>query len=544
MIANFKKTIIKSSRESIAAAAAIVAFFGILSRLLGVVRDRVLAGQFGAGDTLDAYYAAFRLPDLTFELLVVGALAAAFIPIFSKLIAKEDGHDDACIYASGVLTVIVFSVAVLAVVGMVFAPFFIHIMAPGFPADKMADTVRLSRIMFISPIFLSASAVLGGVLVSFRRFLIYSMAPIFYNIGIIIGAVFFTKYIGLIGLAWGVIFGAILHFVIHIVAVRSVHFRFLFFREMPYRNSDVRKTIALMLPRMFSSASNQLSLLLVTFFASTLASGSVTIFTFANNVQSVVLGLIGVPFALAAFPVLSNKFAIGDTEAFTGVLSQTLRRILYYSVPLSMIFFVLREQIVRIVFGTGQFNLENTIFTYQVLGILCISLFAQSVTPLLARGFYAMQDTKTPFYIALASQILNACMIVVLIRDMKIYAIAIAFSITAVINAGLLFAYLHRSINDGEYRDTLRTFMQILIATFVTVVLTFFARNILGYYLPLRYVWGVLGQLVGAGSVGAISYLFVTAVFGVKEFETIRKKIIIRIFGRTQVASEEQNIAR
>jgi putative peptidoglycan lipid II flippase len=543
MIANFRKFVTQSSRESIAAAAIIVSFFGIASRLLGVARDRVLAGHYGAGNELDVYYTAFRLPDLTFELLVVGALGAAFIPIFSKLISQED-HERACIYANGVLTVVVLAMSLLAGVGIVFAPFFIHIMAPGFPAEKMADTVRLSRIMFISPIFLSASAVLGGVLVSFRRFLIYSMAPIFYNIGIIIGAVFFTKYIGLIGLAFGVIFGSFLHFIIHIIAVRSVKFHFSFFREMPYRNGEVRKTLALMIPRMFSSASNQLSLLLVTFFASTLAAGSVTIFTFANNVQSVVLGLIGVPFALAAFPVLSNKFAIGDTESFTGVLSQTLRRILYYSVPLSMIFFVLREQIVRVVFGAGEFSLENTILTYQVLGILCVSLFAQSVTPLLARGFYAMQDTKTPFYIALASQVLNACMIIVLIRDMKIYAIAIAFSITAVINAGLLFAYLHRSINEGEYRDTLRTFTQIVMATFIAVVLTFIARNILGYYLPLRYVWGVLGQLVGAGGVGAISYLFVTAVFGVKEFETIKKKIIIRIFGRTQVASEEQNIAR
>ncbi len=541
MITNIKKFVTQSSQESIAVAALIVAFFGIASRLLGVVRDRVLAAQYGAGDALDVYYAAFRLPDLTFEILVVGALGAAFIPIFSKLITQED-RERAWECANGVMLVIVISLIFLSIIGIIFAPFFIHIIAPGFPAEKMMETVKLSRIMFISPIFLSASAVLGGVLVSFRRFVIYSMAPIFYNIGIIIGATVFTKYIGTIGLAWGVVAGSILHFIIHVFAAKAVGFQYVY--SSPFRNVDVRKIITLMAPRMFSSASSQLSLLLVTFFASTLAAGSVTVFTFANNVQGVVLGLIGVPFALAAFPVLSNKFATGDIDGFTDVLSQTLRRILYYSVPLSMIFFVLREPIVRIVFGAGHFNLEDTILTYQVLGILCMSLFAQSIVPLLARGFYAMQNTKTPFYIALVSQVVNAIFIISLIRDLRIYAIAIAFSIAAIINAGLLFAYLHRSISDVEYRDTLRTFVQIVIATVMSVVLTFFARNILGQYLPLQYVWGVLVQLVGAGTVGAMSYLFVTAVFGVKEFETIKKKIIIRIFGRLQVATEEQNVIR
>jgi putative peptidoglycan lipid II flippase len=299
-----------------------------------------------------------------------------------------------------------------------------------------------------------------------------------------------------------------------------------------------------MIPRMFSSASNQLSLLLITIFASTLAAGSLTVFTFANNVQSVVLGLIGVPFALAAFPVLSNKYAMGDLQSFAKVFSKTLRRIVYYAVPLSMLFFVLREQIVRIVYGAGHFSIDDTIVTYQVLGIMCLSLFAQSIIPLLSRGFYAMHDTKTPFFIALFSQIINAILIITLIRSMAVYAIAIAFSITATLNALLLFALLHRSIDDHEYKDTLRTFAQISIATFVTIVVTMFVRNYLGNILPLQYVVGVLGQLVIAGSIGSATYIFVTAIFKVREYETIKKKIIIHIFARPHVVTEEQNIAR
>jgi putative peptidoglycan lipid II flippase len=543
MFAFLTKFVKESSRTSITAGAFIVAFFGIASRLLGLVRDRILAAKYGAGDDLDIYYAAFRLPDLMFELLVVGALGAALIPVFSKLIARNDDmRAQNCL--SGVFFTVVVGMVALSIIGIIFAPALIHIIVPGFPAEKMSLTADMARIMFLSPIFLSASAVLGGMLVSFRRFVLYSTAPLFYNVGIIIGATIFAPKYGLGGLAWGVVLGSGLHFVIHVIAMRSAHFSFGLPRTMPYHDRDVREIFLLMIPRMFSSASNQLSLLLITIFASTLAAGSLTVFTFANNVQSVVLGLIGVPFALAAFPVLSNKYAVGDMRSFADVFSRTLRRILYYAVPLSMLFFVLREQIVRIVYGAGHFTIQDTILTYQVLGIMCISLFAQSVIPLLSRGFYAMHDTKTPFYIALASQIMNAFVIIALIRDLAVYAIAIAFTITAIFNAIVLFVVLHRSIDKHEYRDTIRTIVQICIATFVAIIVTIFARNLLGSALPLQYVMGVFGQLIISGTIGGVTYLFVTAIFGVKEYETIKKKIIIHIFSRPHVVSEEQNIAR
>lgn len=542
-MALFRQFVSGSSQRSIAGAALVVAFFGVASRLLGVVRDRILAAQFGAGDVLDTYYAAFRLPDTLFELVVAGALGAAFIPIFSGLLAADE-RNRAWRVAHGVFIAVLGAIGIIAVVLWICAPLFVHAIVPGFDADKATATVQLTRIMLLSPIFLSVSAVLGGILVSFQRFVYNAAAPILYNIGIIIGAKVFVPVIGTPGLAWGVVLGAVLHASMHMIDAYRIGFRVSDIRlASMMHNRDVTKTILLMVPRMFSSASNQLSLLLVTFFASTLAAGSITIFTFANNVQSVVLGLFGIPFALAAFPVLSGSFASGDSEGFNDVLSRTLRRILYYTVPLSAIFFVLREPIVRIVYGAGHFNLADTRTTYQVLGIMCVSLFAQSIVPLLARGFYAMYDTKTPFYIALVSQVINVVVIVVLIRHWQIYAIAFAFTIAAIVNAALLFGYLHRSIGDEQYRTTLRSIIQIATATVGVVAVTVFARNFLGDILPRQYVLGVFGQLVGAGLVGASVYLFVTGIFGMREFETIRKKIIIRIFGQPDVASEAQKIS-
>ncbi len=265
MIARFHKLVTKSSRQSIAAGALIVAFFGILSRILGFIRDRILAGNYGAGDDLDIYYAAFRLPDLAFELLVVGALGAAFIPVFSKLITKSD-QTRAWQSASGVFFMIVGTMFVLSIIGIIFAPALMHVIVPGFPEEKMEQTVELARVMFLSPIFLSASAVLGGVLVSFRRFILYSMAPIFYNVGIIIGVTVIAPRMGLIGLAWGVVLGAFLHFMIHVIAIKKAKFKVIMPRTMIHKNKDVRNVLTLMVPRMFSSASNQISLLLITFF--------------------------------------------------------------------------------------------------------------------------------------------------------------------------------------------------------------------------------------------------------------------------------------
>ncbi len=538
--------IIKANGNSIGAAALIVSFFGVLSRILGLVRDRILAAHYGAGDTLDVYYAAFRLPDLVFELLVVGALGAALIPVFSSINAASKDTQRAWRCANGVLLVLWIAFGFFAVLGIIFAPQLIHIIVPGFPEEKMMQTVKLARIMFLSPVFLSASAVLGNVLISLKKFVVYSAAPLFYNIGIITGVVFIAPFLDSkgfedIGLAMGVVLGAFLHFLVYVVATRSLGFEISSSLEILKRNYDAFRVFKLMLPRMFSSASNQISLVLITFFSSALAAGSLTSFNFANNIQSSVLGLIGFPFALAAFPALSAAYAEMNYTNFSLIMSKTFRRILYYVVPLSAILFILREQVVRVVFGAGHFDLEDTILTYNILGILCVSLFAQSIIPLLARGFYAMHDTRTPLYAALSSQLLNVTIIFLFIREYELSAIAVAFSATAIMNATILFILLSQKNKELKYFRVAGTLFKILLASGFSLITTYYSRNFIGELFLLDRVWQVLMQLIIPAGIGLFFYVLVTALFKMDEFETIRKKIIIQIFGRPQVATEEQN---
>ncbi len=225
------KIIFKQKVNSIAVAAVLVAASSLISRLLGVLRDRILAGQFGAGEQLDIYYAAFRVPDLLFNLVVLGALSAGFIPIFSGLVKNfndpknDEENKHAWLLASNVINLLSIFLVILSLLGVLFAPLLVRLITPGFSEEAKNSTAALTRIMFLSPLFLGISGVLGGILQSFRRFLIYSLAPIFYNLGIIAGALWFSGWWGLSGLAWGVVLGACLHMLIQIPAVCALGFR-------------------------------------------------------------------------------------------------------------------------------------------------------------------------------------------------------------------------------------------------------------------------------------------------------------------------------
>ena len=526
--------------QSIGTAALIVATAGIASRILGLVRDRILASRFGAGDLLDVYYAAFRIPDLIFDLLVLGALSAAFIPVFTHLLTHQQ-KDSAWRLASGVLSILVLVVIVVSAICALFAPAIVHIIVPGFTEEKLTLTALFTRIMFLSPLLLGISAVFGGILVSFKRFVVYALAPMMYNIGIIIGAVFLVKIVGPSGLAWGVVLGAFLHLLMHYPATRHLGFRYVPIFQKAYKDSNVRRVIILMVPRIFGTASNQIGFLIIAFFASTLASGSISVFSFANNIQSVVLGLVGIPFAVATFPTLSALRAKESNVEFVHIVSCTLRRILFYVVPLSILLIALRAQIVRVVLGSGNFDWEDTIMTFQVLGILSISLFAQSTIPLLARTFYAMHNTKIPFYIALFSQIVNIGIVILTIQSFGILGVAAAFSFASIVNMTLLLIVLHTKLHTLDGRQIIITMGKISFAALIATLAIQTSKHLIGGNIQLDTFFAVFVQLIVSGSVGIAAYLLVSYFLNIEEFQTLRDKLLVRHFGRVPVAVEDQS---
>ena len=544
------KRLFNGEINSIILAALLVGGSSFISRLLGIFRDRILAGQFGAGDTLDIYYAAFRIPDLIFNLLVLGALSAGFIPIFTSLIKSPlekikslsggDDYKEAWQLANNILNILGFSLLILCGLGVIFAPQIMHLITPGFSREKMDLTVSLSRIMFLSPIFLGISSVFGGILQSFKRFFVYSMSPIFYNIGIIIGALYFVPIWGIYGLAWGVVLGAALHMAVQIPALARLGFKYRFKFEI--KNPNVNKIWLMMVPRTMSLAISQLNLLVITAVASTMSSGSLAVFNFANNLQSFPVGIFGISFALAAFPALSASAF--DKKKLVEDLSLTVRQILFFIIPSTIILLALRAQIIRVILGTGKFDWQDTISTINTLGFFAISLFAQALIPLLIRVFYARHDSKTPFFIGLVSALINIFLSIKFSSGMGVAGLALAFSISNVINLILLWAWLNVEIGKiDEFKIFISTVKFSLAALSCGLAIQG-VKLIIGNNIDMTKFLGVLTQGIIAGLAGILIYLFVCFILRSEELFNFWSSLKRRLAGVKKIETPDRGEAR
>jgi putative peptidoglycan lipid II flippase len=524
--------------RSVLSAAFVITLAGLASRFLGLIRDRLLASSFGAGDTLDVYYAAFRIPDLIYNLLILGALSSALIPVFISLIS-QDREKEAWGLINGIMNILFFSVILISVIFFLFTPFIMQWLTPGFSPEKMAAVVSFTRIMFLSPIFLGISGIFGGILTSFRRFLVYSIAPVFYNIGIIIGVIFLTRILGTIGLAWGVVLGSFFHMLIQYPAAKKLGFRHSWMFFQSWKNAQVRKVFRLMLPRTLGIAVSQINFLVITIFASTLTSGSLAVFTFAQNLQSVPLGLFGISFAIAVFPLLSSLAAKEEKANFIKTFSVTLRQVIFFVIPLSAFIFVLRAQIVRVVLGSGKFDWEDTILTFQCLGIFAFSLFAQSAIPLFTRAFFSFHDTKTPFYIALVSEAINISLVIFLIEKMAVIGLALAFSIGSVIQALILFFVLRKKYAIRDDKNIIRSLAKIITASFFFALTIQIFKNLTDHWVDIDTFLGIFIQLSVSSICGLAIFILSCYLLKLEEFFNFKDSLTKRIFKDRQVIAED-----
>ena len=513
----FLRKLINHPINNITAAAALVALFSVASRFLGVVRDHILAGSFGAGAELDIYYAAFRIPDFIYNLVVLGALSAGFIPVFSEMIRRSEivpGEKEKMLrLASNVFNALLLLIVFLSVLGIIFAQALTAWVAPGFSAAAKAQTAYLTRIMFLSPLFLGMSGVLGGILQSYKRFFIYSLSPIFYNLGIIFGALFLVRFFGLAGLAWGVVLGAALHWAVQLPAVWRLGFRYRFFLD--WRDQGLRQIAGMMGPRTLSLAISQINLLAMTALASSLDSGSLAIFNLANNLQSFPLGVFGISFAVAAFPFLSENAY--KPEKLKARFSSTIRQILFFIIPASVLLITLRAQIIRIVFGSGQFNWQDTVLTMNTLGFFALSLFAQAVIPLLVRVFYARRDSLTPFYLGLFSVAVNILLAWYLRPYFGVAGLALAFSVASIVNFLSLWICLYFQVGSLDLDKILISVLKFSGAAIGAGAVVQILKVAVWPFIDMTTFAGVFIQLSVCAAGGIVAYLVLCRVFKSEE---------------------------
>jgi putative peptidoglycan lipid II flippase len=347
-------------------AAYLLAFFTFLSQVLAVVRDRILAGTFGAGPVLDVYYASFKIPDTVFVSLASLVSASIIIPF---IIEKEKESKEALkkflnsIFSSFSVLLIVSSFIIFC-----FTPQILRLLFPDFFVDfRGQEAVFFTRIMLIQPILLGLSNFISGAVQSRGRFFAYALSPLFYNFGIIAGVVFLYPVLGNVGLAWGVVLGALLHLLIQLPAVHSIQLIPHFSKDIDFKN--ILKVFRLSLPRTVALAANNLSTLVLISMASSLGLGAIAIFTFGWNLQSVPLAIVGASYSMAAFPTLARLFSEKNEEKFVEILRSSVNHIIFWSMPFLSLFIVLRAQIVRVILGSGKFDWEDTRLTAATLAI-------------------------------------------------------------------------------------------------------------------------------------------------------------------------------
>jgi putative peptidoglycan lipid II flippase len=496
---------------SLGKAAAFIGILSLLSRLLGFYRQYLFASSFGLSDTLDIYIAAFRIPDTIFNLLILGTLSAAFIPVFSQYYLKN--KQQAFEIANSILNFSFLVMLVICGVAFIFASPLTHLLVPGFDPDKLQQTVFLTRILLVSPIIFTISNIFSSILLSFKRFIAVNIAALFYNAGIIFGLIFLYPNWGMAGLGIGVIIGALLHALIQLPELIHQGWRFSFILKL--KSDGVKKILTLFIPRIFGLDISFVSLLIASFIGSYLAEGSIAAYTLANDLQALPIGIFAISTATALFPLLSENFAKNDHESFIKNLERGMLQVLIFIIPISIWMLLFRAQIVRIIYGHGKIDWNQTILLFNTFGVFTIALFSQALAPLLARAFYARQNTKIPLIIGLCSFVINAVSSYIFSLYFGVVGMVIGFCLASFCNTVLLFIFLRLDLSKQVPQNLIHDFdsnilkqsLKIIFAAGIAGLVSYSYLYLVAPFLNTKTVIGLITQIGLSGLAGLVVYL-------------------------------------
>jgi putative peptidoglycan lipid II flippase len=525
-IINKGKKILNSQQNSVLSAATLIMIMIVVSRVLGLVRQRILANYFTPGD-LSLFFAAFRLPDSIFEILVFGTFSSAFIPVFTK--ALKEGKARAWKIAGRVVTIGILIFGVMAIAMSIWAPQIYSAIAPGYGDVENQKIVSLARILFAAQGFFVVSYVLTGVLESLRRFLVPALAPIFYNFGIILGTVFLTPYLGLMAPAVGVVIGAAAHFLIQYPLSRKLGFRFV----LDLKPDDgVKKVGQLALPRVIDLAFDQIGKTTELFLSSIISQAAYTYYIFANTLQLLPVTLIGTSLAKAVLPLLSR--ADGNTREFRRILKVGIFQAIFLTLPLTAALIVLRIPLVRLVYGTKIFDWDATVQTSMVLSVYAIAIVTQTLMSILSRAFFALHDTRTPVKVSFIGLSLLVAGDFILIKafNLPVWALAASFAFSTYIEALVLLVMINKRIGEIVNKNFFVHLVKISLAALISGGVMYFLIKFFDrwfwirqttsipfdkFVLDTRYSLNVLVLTIMAFLIGMAVYVGISLLFRIDE---------------------------
>ena len=553
MVRSFFLAVVGLEVRGMHQAAYVLAGFALLSQLLALLRDRLLASSFGASETLDLYYAAFRLPDLLFVGVASLLSIYALLPVLSKIELESPGH--VISFLRRLLFAFFVGMGLICAVVFIFVPELVRFIAPGLVGDE--SLILLTRILLLQPILLGASNLLANLTQLKHRFVLYSISPLLYNLGIIGGIIFLYPSLGLAGLAWGVVLGAALHLLVQVPFFTLEHSS----GELPWRSVAryAREIFALSVPRTVALAAGQISLVVAVALASLFPEGSIAIFTFAWNLQAVPLTIIGVSYSVAAFPTLARFFAGDNRVEFVRHVEAALKHIIFWSLPAMVLIIVLRAHLVRVILGAGVFDWAATRLTAAMLALFIVALLAQSITLLIARAYYAAGNTTKPLVLAAVEVIFAVVSMVTLVSlfgtsalfrtfiesllrvddvpGTVVLVLALGISLGAVIRAALGLWWIVRDFNlaiESLWRLTMQSFSAAVVgglAAYLTLQL----------FVPVVDLETLLGVMAQGGFAGIIGLLAAGATLYVLKNKELAEIVgsFKRHLSRDEVAAVE-----
>lgn len=508
-------------QTNILSAATVIAAAVLLSRILGLIKYRLLLGsQYGfTPSDVGVFLAAFKLPNFIFDLVVMGALTTAFIPVFTSYLSKNK-NDDANIIASTVLNISIIIFLLFSLVFLIFTPVLMHLIAPGLSASEFAQVIPFTRIMLIGQTLpLILGNFLTGILQSHKRFLVPALAPIVYNVGIIAGIYFLSPTMGLYGPVWGVVFGAVLFFLVQLPLARHVKFEYKWLLQI--KHQGVAEIGKLFTPRVLGLGLNQLNYMVTFSLSSLFGARGITIFAFAQQLEQLPVSMFATTISQAALPTLAEEYEKDDQFAsFKKTFITSFHQVLFLVLPATAMLIVLRIPIVRLVYGATEFDWLATVDTGRTLAFLGLGLIAESLINILVRAFFAAHDSKTPVIIGTVTVGLNIVLAVTLVIffHLPIWGLALAMTVSDLLNALVLIYYFDSKIS----RITVKSLVFPAGKMFLAAIIAGFSL-----YVPMK----LLDQLVfdttrtmplilltGTASIIGLSvYFFLTWLFKIEE---------------------------
>jgi putative peptidoglycan lipid II flippase len=486
----------------------VAASFG-LAMVTGLVRNVVVARQFGIGADLDAYYAAFKLPDLLFTVVAGGALATAFIPVFAAFLSRGD-LEGAWRLASAITNLVVLMVSGLAVVAALLAPWLVrNLIAPGFDARQQAEAAALMRLVLISTLIFGVSAVQSSVLHGFKHFLLPALAPAMYPLGIAAGALWLAPAWGVRGLAVGAIAGALLHLAVKVPGL--VHYGFRWWPVLDLDSLAVRRVAVLMGPRVLDLGVFHLTMLATTNLASRLGAGSVSALEWGWDAMQLPETVIGTAFGLVAFPTLADLAARGDADGLRSTLGETLRAVIALTMPAACGLILLGRPALQMLYQRGAFDAAATDAVFVALRFYALGLVGHSCLELAARAFFARQDTVTPLLVATGSAVVNVALGIWLMGPLGHGGLALANSLAVSAEVLVLLLILRRRLGGVEGWQTMHALGRVVAATFLMGVAV---AGVLA--LGQRAGMGAFWLAAVGGAVGVLVYLVAGLLLGVR----------------------------